>query len=354
MEFGKYVKDRHTEIIFGAVAFAIILLLLLAFHTPPALIIMVMAVFLIFMVAAFLWDYNRKRGFYQQLKENLNDLDKKNLAAEIISEPDFYEGKILHATLYEMGKSMTEQISKAEQSVTDFKDYVEMWVHEAKLPVAALLLKNFNRGNDGMNNGMNDGDDIGSNDAESDQIKKQLMKLDAYTEQILYFTRSEVAEKDFLIKQASLAKIFGSVAARMREELQDNQFDIRVSGLDVQVMTDSKWMEFVLTQLISNSIKYGAEDRERVLEVFAEEKDQQVHLHVRDNGIGISEADLPRIFEKSFTGENGRRREKSTGMGLYIARNLCRKLGHGITAQSVQGEYTEFIITFSLNDYYRP
>ena len=91
-----------------------------------------------------------------------------------------------------------------------------------------------------------------------------------------------------------------------------------------------------------------------MLEVFAEEKDQQVQLHVRDNGIGISEADLPRIFEKSFTGENGRRREKSTGMGLYIARNLCRKLGHGITAQSVQGEYTEFIITFSLNDYYRP
>ena len=281
-------------------------------------------------------------------------MDKKNLAAEIISEPDFYEGKILHATLYEMGKSMTEQISKAEQSVTDFKDYVEMWVHEAKLPVAALLLKNFNRGNDGMNNGMNDGDDVGSDGAESDQIKKQLMKLDAYTEQILYFTRSEVAEKDFLIKQASLAKIFGSVAARMREELQDNQFDIRVSGLDVQVMTDSKWMEFVLTQLISNSIKYGAEDRERVLEVFAEEKDQQVQLHVRDNGIGISEADLPRIFEKSFTGENGRRREKSTGMGLYIARNLCRKLGHAITAESVQGEYTEFIITFSLNDYYRP
>ena len=348
MEFGKYVKDRHTEIIFGVVAFAIILLLLLAFHTPPALIIMVMAVLLIFMIVAFLWDYHRKRGFYLQLNENLDNLDKKNLAAEIISEPDFYEGKILHATLYEMGKSMTEQISKAEQSVSDFKDYVEMWVHEAKLPVAALLLKNFNRDSDGNNRG----DDIGSD--ESDQIKKQLLKLDAYTEQILYFTRSEVAEKDFLIKQVSLAKVFGSVAARMREELQDNQFDIQVSGLDVQVMTDSKWMEFVLNQLISNSIKYGAEDRERVLEVFAEEKEQQVQLHVRDNGIGISEADLPRIFEKSFTGENGRRREKSTGMGLYIVKNLCQKLGHSITAESVLGEYTEFIITFSKNDYYRP
>ena len=337
MEFRKYVKDRRTEIILGALAFTIILLLLLAFHTVPALTIMIMAVLFLFMITAFLWDYCRKRGFYRLLKENLENLDKKNLAAEIISKPDFYEGQILHETLYEMGKSMTEQISKAEQSVSDFKDYVEMWVHEAKLPVAALLLKNFNRDSE-----------------ESDQIKKQLLKLDAYTEQILYFTRSEVAEKDFLIKQVSLARVFGSVAAKMREELQDNQFDIHVSGLDVQVMTDSKWMEFVLTQLISNSIKYCAEDRERVLEVSAEETDQQVKLHVRDNGIGISDADLPRIFEKSFTGENGRRREKSTGMGLYIARNLCRKLGHGITADSVRGQYTEFIITFSQNDYYRP
>lgn len=337
MEFGKYVKDRRAEIIFGALAFAIILLLLLAFHTVPALIIMVLAVLFLFMVVAFLWDYYRKRSFYRQLKENLENLDKKNLTAEIISKPDFYEGQILHETLYVMGKSMTEQISRAEQNVIDFKDYVEMWVHEAKLPVAALLLKNFNRDSE-----------------ESDQIKKQLLKLDAYTEQILYFTRSEVAEKDFLIKQVSLAKVFGSVAAKMREELQDKKFDIQVSGLDVQVMTDSKWMEFVIAQLISNSIKYCAKEGERVLEVFAEEKDQRVQLHVRDNGIGISEADLPRIFEKSFTGENGRLREKSTGMGLYIARNLCRKLGHSITAESEQGKYTEITITFSQNDYYRP
>ena len=337
MEFGKYVKDRRTEIILSGLAFLIIILLLLAFHTVPALIIMVMAVFVLFLIIAFFWDYNRKRSFYNQLKANMEALDKKNLAAEIISPPEFYEGQILHETIYELGKSMTEQITKSQQSVSDFKDYVEMWVHEAKLPVAALLLKNFN-----------------NNSEESEQIKKQLLKLDAYTEQILYFTRAEVAEKDFLIKEAGLAKIFGGAAAKMREELQENQFDVRVSGLDLPVMTDSKWMEFILIQLISNSIKYRKEEGERLLEVSAEEKEEQILLRIRDNGIGIPASDLPRIFEKSFTGENGRSGERSTGMGLYIASNLCRKLGHGISAESVRGEFTEFTIAFSKNDYYRP
>ena len=107
-------------------------------------------------------------------------------------------------------------------------------------------------------------------------------------------------------------------------------------------------------QLISNSIKYRSEEHERVLKVFAEAQNDQILLHVFDNGIGISPNDLPRIFEKSFTGENGRLREKSTGMGLYIVRNLCRKLGHSITAESEQGQFTEFVIAFSQNDFYRP
>ena len=112
--------------------------------------------------------------------------------------------------------------------------------------------------------------------------------------------------------------------------------------------------ENILIQLISNSIKYRREDGPRILTVSAKEEQKQTHLYLRDNGIGISAGDLPRIFEKSFTGENGRMREKSTGMGLYITKKLCDKLGHGIKAESVPGEYTEFEITFSKNDYYRP
>lgn len=337
MECKRYLRDRVPLLLISAVALAVMVLFLCAFHVSLTLIILIAAVFLLFLLAGFLWEYLRKRNFYRQLEESLNELDQKNLTAEIISPPKFYEGQILHEALYLLGKSMTEQITEKEQSVRDFKEYIELWVHEAKLPVASLLLKTYN-----------------DQTEESWQIRKQLLRLDGYTEQILYFTRSEVAEKDFLIKDCQLSKVFSGAASRMREELQEKSFDVRVSDLDHSIMTDFKWMEFILIQLISNSIKYCKEKGARTLTVYTEKKEKQICLHIRDNGIGISAGDLPRIFEKSFTGENGRTREKSTGMGLYIVKKLCDKLGHGIRVESDPGEYTDFEILFSENDYYRP
>lgn len=337
MEFKRYVRDLVPALALSVLALLVMVLLLCAFHVSWILLLLIGATFVFFLVAVFLWNYLRKRAFYKQLRENLDDLDRKNLIAEIVSRPNFYEGQILHETLYRMGKSMTEQISEKEQNVRDFKEYVEMWVHEAKLPVSSLLLKTYSNKTE-----------------ESRQIRQQILRLDSYTDQILYYTRSEVAEKDFLIKPCPLSKLFGGAAARMREELQENQFDVQASELDHTVMTDSKWMEFILIQLISNSIKYRRAEEPRVLTVCAKETDKQIFLYIRDNGIGIPEVDLPRIFEKSFTGENGRTREKSTGMGLYITKKLCSKLGHAIRAESVPGAFTEFEIAFSKNDYYRP
>ena len=337
MEFRRYLKERLPEIILGAAAVGAILALLFTFRVSTLLIILVSAVYLIFLIPALLRDFFRKRSFYQQLNDNLKELERKNLLSEIIPKPKFYEGQILYEVICELGKAMTEQITRSEQSVRDFKEYVEIWVHEAKIPVSSLLLKTYHSSQD-----------------DTRQIRRQLLRLDAYTEQILFFTRSEVAEKDFLIKSCSRAKIFGNAAARMREELQENEFEMEVRDLDLEVMTDSKWMEFVIGQLISNSIKYRAEGRERKLSVYGEQKERAICFHFWDNGIGIPTSDLPRIFEKSFTGENGRKREKSSGMGLYIAKNLCRKLGHQLSADSVQGEYTEFKIEFPVNDYYHP
>lgn len=337
MEFKRYLKDHVPALLLNAAALFVILLFLWAFHVSKTLWFLTTATFVVFLVFIFLWDFFRKRKFYDQLQETLKDLDQKNLTAEIVPRPNFYEGQILHEALYRMGKSMTEQITEKEQNVRDFKEYVELWVHEAKLPVASLLLNTYNNQTE-----------------ESRKIRQQLLRLDSYTDQILYFTRSEVAEKDFLIKSCSLNKMFAGAAARMREELQENGFDIQATDLERQVMTDHKWMEFILIQLISNSMKYRREKGVRILNVYAKDEEKEVRLFIRDNGIGIPAGDLPRIFEKSFTGENGRIREKSTGMGLYITKKLCDKLGHGIRAESVPGEYTEFEISFYKNDYYRP
>ena len=427
MKLVEYLKDRITELILAAAALGVTLLFLYAFRVSWILMALIAAVFLVFGAVCIVWDYMRKRDFYSRLNDNLSGLSEMNqgyLAAATLEEPDFYEGRILYNALCTMGKSMTEQVSASHQSVTDFKEYVEMWVHEAKLPIASLLLKqyNFKKTGDGSLSSLSDGEvevtdwreatvgcrtegegtekttggmePVGARTQPKDgdkpageemetmgggeptvrggitgestkdsaernldektwhQIRKQLLKLDAYTDQILYYTRSEVAEKDFLIKECLLSRLFSKTASRMREELQENGFDIRAEHLDVVVLTDGKWLEFILNQLISNSIKYRAADRDPELRVWAEELPDRTDLKVWDNGIGIPQKDLPRIFEKSFTGENGRCREKSTGMGLYIARKLCDKLGHSINVVSVQGEFTEFTISFAKNDFY--
>ena len=116
-------------------------------------------------------------------------------------------------------------------------------------------------------------------------------------------------------------------------------------NLDVRVYSDTKWLEFILHQLIINSIKYSKETEARIA-VSAQEKENCCVLSVSDNGLGIPENELPRIFDKGFTGTNGRLRGKSTGMGLYICRKLCDKLGHSIGAESVYGSGTTISIVF--------
>ena len=155
-------------------------------------------------------------------------------------------------------------------------------------------------------------------------------------------------EKDYIIKPVPLQRVFTDTALKHRTELQERNITLHTENLNVQVMTDSKWLGFIFGQLISNSIKYQASE----ITVSAADTPEQTVLHFRDNGIGIPPHDLPSIFEKSFTGENGRTHAKSTGMGLYIVKKLCEKLGHSISAESEQGNYTEIRIVFGKNDLY--
>jgi hypothetical protein len=180
---------------------------------------------------------------------------------------------------------------------------------------------------------------------------EQIGQIDNYIENVLYYARSETAEKDYLIRDVSLKRIFGEIALKNREQLQARNVNIQAKNLDIYVTTDSKWLEYILGQIMGNSMKYFSDEREPEILVYAENTKDRTILHFRDNGIGITERDLPYIFEKSFTGENGRTHAKSTGMGLYIVKKLCDKLGHSVKVQSVQGEFTEIIITFGRNDF---
>ena len=135
-------------------------------------------------------------------------------------------------------------------------------------------------------------------------------------------------------------------------EGEENMNIIKVSdeNFEQEVLTDSKWLEFILSQIFQNSMKYRSEESK--IKVSFLYQNNEIQLKIWDNGIGISKSDLPRVFDKSFTGQNGRKVSTSTGMGLYIARKLCQKLGHKIEIASEENHFTEVTITFYRNEFY--
>ena len=333
MRFRDYIRDRFGAILITLVSWFILMLFFRAFRVRLYISSAATCVLFIAGMIRLLWDYFRRKSFYDSIKNSCDGLDKKYLLHEMIEQPDFAEGRIVYDALCEANKSMCENVAEHRRSSEDFREYIELWVHEIKLPVASLLLMSHNDGESG------------------NKYSEQLKRIDDYIENVLYYARSENAEKDYIIKEVSLKRTFGNIAVKNREELLQRNVNISTEGLDRTVMTDAKWLEYILGQLLGNSMKYIAEGREPEIHISAEEKDDRTVLHFRDNGIGIPASDLPYIFEKSYTGENGRTRSRSTGMGLYIVKSLCERLGHTVSADSVQDEYTDIMISFGKNEY---
>lgn len=334
MKFSKYLKDKIYAIILFFLTIFMISMLLIAFKNNIDVIIVVIIIITLFFVSLLLIDFFRKRDYYNTLTNNINLLDKSYLVLETIDKANFYEGIILDNSLYQINKSMLENIRVLENQVSDFKDYIEMWIHEVKIPVTSLTLMSYNH-----------------KDKFDKKTIEQIKRIEEYIEQVLYYVRSENAENDYLIKKVDLNKIITKVALKNKNDFLENKIDFLVSKISVNVYTDAKWLEFIINQIINNSIKYHRQKKPYIkIDVYQEDK--KTFLVIEDNGVGIPESDLPRIFFKSFTGVNGRESATSTGMGLYISKCLCQKLGHIIKAESIEGEYTRIIIEFSDSSYY--
>ena len=316
MRLSSYLIDRLYAIIIFTIYLIILTLFLFALKIASAIIIFITVFTFLTFLVILLCDYFRKRNFYKNLITKLAGLDKKYLLIEMLKEPTFLEGKIIYQVLDEVNKSEHDLISNISKKQEDFKEYIELWIHEVKLPLASLTLINHKNKN----------------------ILRELKRIEDDVEQILYYVRCENANNDYLIKEWNLDSIVKNVALRNKNDLLALNIDFKVTSCNYQVLTDSKWLEFIINQIISNSIKYK-KDKDSVIEIKGEEKNNAVKITIYDNGKGISKSDLPRVFNKTFTGNNGRDRE-ATGMGLYLCKELCDKLGHKIEIESKEGEYT--------------
>lgn len=336
MKLIDFIRDRYFVYISCTLAFAVMLIFMGAFHIQIQLMVIVSIIFWLLTIINETWEFLRKKSFYDNLLGKLDSLDKKYLISEMMESPRFYEEQLLYEIMHQTNKSMYEYAAEYRRNASDFREFIEMWVHEIKLPVSSLLLMAHN------------------NKSEfSGKALEQLRRIDGYTDTVLYYARSENAEKDYLINDVSLKRTVSNIAVKNREALLLRDVSLHTEGLDVNVLTDGKWLEFILGQLFANSLKFFPEGHQAEIKISAEDFPDRTVLRFRDNGIGIPESDVPYIFEKSFTGENGRSGAGSTGMGLYIVKNLCSRLGHEISVNSIKGEFTEFTITFAKNDFYK-
>ena len=335
MRFRDYIKEKMVLIIGTILALVSVEILLLAYNISILIRVYCAFIIVFVMALAILIEYKKKKDYYNELIKNMEELKEKYLISEIIKTPNFIEGKILKDILQDTGKSMLENVNYYKNIQEDYKEYIELWIHEVKIPIAASKMIIENNKNE-----------------VTKSIDEELDKVENYTEQALFYARSNAVEKDYIINKTNLKEIVNGAILKNKTTLLNEKVSIELSNLkDEEVYTDSKWAVFIINQIIQNAIKYSKNENKKI-EISSQEKNDKVILYIKDNGIGIKKGEITRVFERGFTGENGRIiGQKSTGIGLYLCKKLCDRLGLGIELNSEKDKGTEVRIIFPKNSY---
>lgn len=221
-------------------------------------------------------------------------------------------------------------ISKSAEEMAEMVDYYTLWVHQIKTPIAAmaLLLQ-------------------GQDSKESKELKMQLFKIEQYVDMVLIYLRMNSESSDYVLKKCDLDSVVKQCVRKYATMFIRKKVSIDLKPLEVRPITDEKWLAFVIEQILSNAIKYTNEGS---VSIYMEKDNSLV---IQDTGIGIAEDDLYRIFERGFTGYNGRMDKKASGLGMYLSRKILKNLGHQIKIESKVGVGTKVIISFAeSNDSY--
>lgn len=333
MRYGIYVKERLGQIIFvtGVLATAEIFLLTVRSSLWIGIYTAICFYGMYFLIS---WqEFRKEKIYFQNIMESLSNLDKKYLLPEMLGYPGNQEERMLKELLEDLGKSMTDHVNYYKNAEREYKEYIELWIHEVKTPIAAgkLMVENHQTEN-------------------ARELEAELERIEGYTEQALFYARSAHVEKDYLIRGVKLKELVTQAVKRNKRALIAKRASIEMEGLETIVYSDEKWLAFILNQILSNSVKYADKDTLK-LSFTGNAGEEQITLTIKDNGRGIKSRDLDRVFEKGFTGSRGRQMGQATGLGLYLCKKLCGRLGHGIEIASAEGEGCEVRLVFPRGSY---
>lgn len=327
MKTKDFFRMEYAQILIYIVFLGLLEVLLFIFEVNYFLMIYLLLIGLILEGVYLCQRYMKKYRYYKKVKAKLDILEQKCMITEMLELPDFAEGEFLYEILQTCNKSMNDEILKYKIEAAGYREYIEMWIHEVKTPLAAakLILENHPS-------------EI------TEAMDEALQQINYYLEQALYYARSNSVEKDYLVKELNLKDMVQKAVRSNARIMISNKIKISMNNLDQKIFSDEKWLLFILNQIISNAVKYKKEDPQISFE--ARQSTNQIFLEIRDNGIGIAAKDLPRVTDKGYTGTTGRNYEKSTGMGLYLCKKLCDKLQLSFKIESKEEEYTIVTIGF--------
>ena len=329
MNSRRYWKNRIPFLLTNLICMVALIVFLLVCGNSISVVVLTLEEWAVVLLSGLFLTYWKRKQQMQKLLDMAGWLSERYLISEVMELPEQAEDQVYYQLLKMAGKSMLEQIGEVRRERLEYKEYIEQWIHEIKTPITAMKLLCENHRTDWTK-----------------ELLLELEKTNRFTEQALYYARSEHTEKDYSVREMSLSQVVHQAIADNKYLLLQSGVRLEVEEMADTVYSDEKWVRFILNQLIANVVKYRS--GQPVLRFSTRRQQDQVILVVEDNGIGISPADLPRVFEKGFTGQNGRMVQQSTGIGLYLCKRLCDKLGIGIAAES-SGQGTAISLAFHIN-----
>lgn len=309
---GSYMKKSRTLIwtVLGSLCIFFIVFLLYGIALEPVLYggILVLTVLAVILGAGIVREY-RKDWELDQIQEMILEMPVEFPPAQDGTE-EIYQ---------EMVEKLSGGLSRLRQEYSknqaDLADYYTLWAHQIKTPIAAMRLV------------------LQSENVDKSVLEIELFKVEQYVEMVLGYLRCESINADFSFQEYSLDDLVRQAVKKYKKMFILQKISLEYEPLGVQVLTDEKWLVFVLEQILSNGLKYTPKGK---ISIYLDGKRPKT-LVIEDTGIGIAQGDIPRVFERGFTGENGRKDKRSTGIGLYLTKKITEKLSHDIWIESEPG-----------------
>lgn len=335
MTIRAFLRARIALVTVVVLAAAFVCLMMSVSGCSVHTIILAACVLLCGLAVGLALEYARTKSFYRELSQLSEHLEHPYQAASLMSKPKQSEQLVVYRALQTMGRACATEVACAKSAQDEQREYTEQWVHEIKAPLSAALL-------------------VANRVAkpEASQLKNEIDRSLYQVDQVLWYARCLSAQTDYRIRSVSLANIVRAVCRSNARFLIERGVSVSLDVPDdLQVFTDEKQAAFIVSQAVVNAAKYGASH----LTFMARDTQDTagarcVTLAIADDGWGIPEEDVPRVFERGFTGTRGRQAGSSTGMGLYLAATLCEKLGLGLSLSSKEGEGTTVELRFPFDE----